>query len=328
MKIIITGVLGFIFTNFIQFATWKYPDYQFVGIDLAVKDYNLDNMHTAPNYKFYLADIANAHQMQRIFEIEKPDIVINGAAESFVDNSITDVMPFLHTNIIGTQCLINECLKYKTKFIHCSTDEVYGQQLERYNRPWTEASPLEPRNPYAASKGAAELIVRSANATHGLSYQMTRSCNVFGPRQKKENLVPMIINNLIDKKPITIHGDGQNFRQYIYVQDEVNTILKIMEKGELNTEYNIGDNNIFTNLEMVNYIAEEMKIKPNIQFITDRKAHDKGYKVDFTKLNQLGLRHMYKFNEGIRRTIDFYTMNTPYNSLFNHSLFNQRNKAR
>lgn len=310
MKILITGTLGFIGSNFIRTVTRRYPEYQWVGVDKAVYNYNLDNSFEHLNYKFYLADIADQHTIERIFEIEKPDIVIGMAAESFVDNSITDIMPFLHTNVIGTQVLINASLKHKVnRYLHISTDEVYGQQLTKNNGGWTEDDPLNPRNPYAASKAAAELIVKTAHETHGLEYQMTRSCNVFGPRQKKDNLIPHIITNLKNGTPIKIHGNGQNFRQWIFVEDKINAIMRILLKGQPNEVYNIGAPKFTTNLEMVQEISKMLDIEPEIEFIADRKAHDFGYHVNAGKLRALGWEPWHSFNENLKRTIESYKEN-------------------
>lgn len=306
--VIVTGVCGFIFSNFIRHVTVHFPEYRWIGVDKLVNDHNVHNMFDSPSYKFYLADISDQHSMDRIFEIEKPSIVIGAAAESFVDNSITDIMPFLQSNVIGTQVLINSCLKHNVeKYIHISTDEVYGQQLSRDEKAWTEKAPMNPRNPYAASKAAAELIVKTAHETHGLQYQMTRSCNVFGPRQKLDNLIPMIIQNMLSDRPITIHGNGSNFRQYVFVQDKINAIMRILKIGALNTTYNIGDYNYFTNLDMVDQVAAVLNKKDfKIEFIPDRKAHDFGYAVSNAKLQYLGWQPQTKFLEGLAETVRFY----------------------
>lgn len=306
MKILLTGTLGFIGSNFIRYAT-KHIDAEFIGIDKAVYPYNLLNSYSAPNYRFYFADIADSHIINAIFEAEKPDMVIGFAAESFVDNSISNITPFLHTNILGTQCLIDACLKHHTdRYIHISTDECYGQQLSRQDRAWTEGTPLAPRNPYAASKAAAELIVRTAHETHGLQYQMTRSCNVFGPRQKKENLIPHIIHSLNNQSPINIHGNGQNFRQYIYVQDKIDAILHIIKYGKMNETYNIGAYNYFSNLEMIEQIEQiSGKFSP-INYIENRKAHDFGYSVSNAKLQLIGWKPKHSFKEALTQTIRSY----------------------
>jgi dTDP-glucose 4,6-dehydratase len=308
--ILVTGVCGFIFSNFIRKVTIEYPDTNWIGVDKLVKDYNINNMFQCKNYQFYLADIADRHTMSRIFQLTKPDIVINGAAESFVDSSITDIFPFLHTNIIGTQVVINCCLEYNSQLLHISTDEVYGQKLSLNTEGWIESDPLLSRNPYACSKAAAELVVRAAHETHGLTYQMTRSCNVYGPRQKKENLIPHIIHSLMNDKPIHLHGDGQNFRQYIYVDDKTNAIMKIIKDGDINAVYNIGDNYHIRNIEMIYRIANRMRVRnPKIEYITDRKAHDFGYKVSASKLHLLNWSPQVSLTDGMKQTINWYLEN-------------------
>lgn len=304
--ILVTGTLGFIFSNFIKRVINYYPEYRFVGVDKAVFSYNLDNMQYHKNYKFYLADISDAHAINRIFEIEKPDFVIGGAAESHVDNSITDVLPFLSTNIVGTQVLINACLKHNIeRYIHISTDEVYGQTFDK-NNSWTEDAPMLAKNPYSCSKAAAELVVLAAHHTHNLQYQITRSCNVFGNRQKKENLIPHIITSLLNERPVHIHGVGNNFRQYIAVDDKIDAIMTILQKGTINSIYNIGDNNYFTNNEMVENIGFLMGITPKVRYIPDRKAHDFGYSVNSDKLRALGWKQKALFNSVMLKAIQFY----------------------
>lgn len=299
--ILITGTLGFIFSNYME----KESKYRLVGLDKAVKKYNLDNMNG--NHKFYFADIMDSHALDNIFTIEKPDIVIGGAAESFVDNSITDILPFLNTNIIGTQNLINMCLKHKVeKYIHISTDEVYGQMECKEDQAWHESFPLNPGNPYSASKACGEHIVRAAHNTHGLQYQITRSCNVFGKNQKDENLIPHIIKSIMKGMPVKIHGDGRNFRQYIFVDDVISGINTVMEKGWINETYNIGDDNFFTNLEMVEYIGELMNVKPSVVFIPDRKAHDFGYKINSGLLHCQGWKITSSFKDSMMKTIEYY----------------------
>jgi dTDP-glucose 4,6-dehydratase len=264
--ILLTGVLGFIGSNFVRQVVAKYPEYKFVGVDNSVREYSLSHMFSHPNYTFYLADIADKHIMNNIFLIEKPNFVINLAAESFVDHSIDNINPFIHSNILGVQVVVDMCLKHNVeRLIHISTDEVLGQKLSINEEPWTEDAPLLARNPYACTKASSELIIRAAHYTHGLQFNMTRSCNVFGPRQKKENLIPMIFNSLINNKPITIHGTGKNFRQYVYVDDKINAVMQILKNGKVNEIYNIGDNNYLTNLEMVNVISKVVNKDPIIK---------------------------------------------------------------
>lgn len=300
-KILVTGTLGFIFSNYVRQERKR----NLVGLDKAVKSYNLDNM--LDGMRFYFADLLDSHNLNNIFTVEKPDIVIGGAAESFVDNSITDVLPFLNSNIIGTQNLINMCLKHGVeKYVHISTDEVYGQVLSMTDRAWTENDPLRPRNPYSASKACAEHIVVAAHNTHGLQYQITRSCNVFGPRQKLENLVPHVITQVANGDPVRIHGNGSNFRQYIFVNDLIEAICTVVDKGAINTVYNIGAENFLTNLEMVQQIAAMINVPAQVTFIPDRKAHDFGYRVDSGRIRDLGWKPRTDFLDGLQQTINYY----------------------
>jgi dTDP-glucose 4,6-dehydratase len=305
--VLVTGACGFIFSNFVRRVTRDYPQTQWVGVDKLVKLTSWLNWFDASNYRCHIADIADAHTMRRIVEHHKPDLVIHGAAESFVDDSITDIQPFLRTNIIGTQNIVTACIDQGIPLLHISTDEVYGQKTDVYDEPWLERSPLRPRNPYSASKACAEHVVVAAHNTHGLQYQMTRSCNVYGPRQKDENLVPMIAKAILQEREITIHGHGEHFRQYVYVEDLSSALLRIIEVGHHNEIYNVGDNNLHSNLDMVRMIAHQMGIQPRVKHINDRKGHDFGYKVDFGKLRALGWIPTVAMADGLRSTLDFYT---------------------
>lgn len=302
MRVLVTGTLGFIFSNFVR----RKRDYALSGIDKAVRRHAHDNAWEDDGYSFYFADIADQHIMDSIFASERPDIVIGGAAESFVDDSISDVVPFLHSNVLGTQVTVNCCLKYGARYIHISTDEVYGQQLSKDAKPWTEESPLAPRNPYAASKACAELVVKASAETHGLRYSMVRSCNVYGPRQKKENLIPHVLHGLIEQKPIRIHGDGWNFRQYIHVEDMLDGVMKVVLAGENGETYNIGGEDLLTNLDVVGHLAYATKSKPMVKHVEDRKAHDFGYSVNSDKLRALGWKPRVQLIEGFRGVAEYY----------------------
>jgi dTDP-glucose 4,6-dehydratase len=305
VKVLVTGTLGFIFSNFIRQVVDR-PGYRWIGVDKAVRPHALKNTFEHPHYKFYLADIADAHAMDTLFGMEKPEVVVGGAAESFVDDSITDVMPFLHSNVVGTQTLVNACLRHGARYIHVSTDEVYGQQASKDAIGWVENVPMAPRNPYAASKACAEHIVTAAHETHGLQYQMTRSCNVYGPRQKKENLVPHTITSLRRHEPVRVHGTGLNFRQYLYVDDAVDALLHVLERGAAGAVYNVGSDHLLTNLEMVSRVAEMLGTEAHVEYIADRKGHDFGYKVSSNRLRELGWAPKVAFQDGLARTLEFY----------------------
>ena len=305
-KILVTGTCGFIFSNFIRRMTYKYPQYNFIGVDKIVEECNSKNIDN--KYKLYIGDIADGHFMDKVFDIEKPDIVVNGAAESFVDNSIRKALPFMHSNILGTQIVIDMCLKYNVeKLIQISTDEILGQLVLPTDLPWTENSTINPRNPYSASKASAELLVKAANQTHGLNYIITRCCNNFGPRQHHRNLIPKIITSIINNEQIPIHGNGIQRREWLYVNDHCDAIMLLLEKGNLNEIYNIGSSFECSNLEMVYTICDMMKKgKELISFVKDRPGHDFRYSLDFYKIKQLGWEPKVPFMEGLDICINWY----------------------
>ena len=307
--ILITGTCGFIFSNFIKRMTDKYSQYNFIGVDKIVENCNLKNIDS--KYKLYIGDIADGHFMDKIFAIEKPDIVVNGAAESFVDNSIKKALPFMHSNILGTQIVIDMCLKYNVeKLIQISSDEVYGQLVLSTDLPWTENSTINPRNPYSSSKASAELLVKAANQTHGLNYIITRCCNNYGKRQNHRNLIPKIITSIINNKQIPIHGNGTQRREWIYVDDHCDAIMLLLEKGNINEVYNIGSGYECSNLEMVYMICDIMnKGKDLITFVKDRPGHDFRYSLDFSKIKQLGWEPKILFSDGINSCINWYIDN-------------------
>lgn len=311
-KILVTGVLGFIFSNFIEWAIDKYPEYQFIGIDKGIAQYSLQSIFSHPRYKFYIGDIADQLLVNNIFKIEKPDFVIHGAAESFVDDSIRDIKPFLHSNVLGTSCVVEASLTYNIKkFLYISTDEVYGQ-LQAEDPSWDEDFITSPRNPYSSSKLCGELIVKSAHETHQLPYLITRSSNNYGKTQPPRNLVPKIITQVMNNKQIPIHGSGKNFREWLYVEDNCSAIMKVLESGTLNSIYNIGSGVEMTNLQMVSEICNILGKDPQINFITDRKGHDFRYSVNCSKIRQLGWQTQYKFHEALEKTVDWYLSNSNY----------------
>lgn len=308
-KILVTGVAGFIFSNFIRQQINKYPNYQFVGIDKLIAPYNFHNLYEHPNYKFYIGDIADEHFMRNVFQIERPDYVINGAAESFVDASIASAKPFIHSNVVGVQCIVDLCVEFQVKkLILISTDEIFGH-LQLNDPSWTEESIANPRNPYSASKLAGELIVRAAGETHGLNYNITRCSNNFGTRQPYRNLVPIVITNLLQNKPINIHGNGKNIREWIYVLSHCDAIMKILESGANKETYNIGSGFELSNLGMLEFISNYLNIKPVINFVKDRPGHDFRYSINCDKIKSLGWMDKYPFELSMKTTIDWYINN-------------------
>jgi len=303
-KVLVTGTCGFIFSNFVR--TIKNVDYEFVGVDKLIEEHNLKNVD--PKYKLHIGDIADVHFMDRVFAIEKPDIVIHGAAESFVDNSIKKALPFIHSNVLGTQIVVDMCMKFHVeKLMYVSTDEVYGQLESQHDKSWTEKDPINPRNPYSASKAAGELIVKAANQTHGLNYIITRCCNNFGPRQPPRNLVPKIITSVLARQNIPIHGSGEQIREWLYVNDHCNAIMFLINNGKVNEIYNIGSGNECTNVEMVTNICYLIGYSGDlIKHVADRPGHDFRYSIDNSKILELGWKPSYTFEKGLEECVNWY----------------------
>lgn len=311
-KILVTGSCGFIFSNFMRKVLRDKEPYHFVSVDKVIAPYNLHNVSINKDHVFYMGDIADEHFIENIFKIERPDIVIHGAAESFVDDSIRSASPFIHSNVNGTQVIVDMALKYDTKkFIYISTDEVYGQ-LHASDPGWTEDASINPRNPYSATKAAGELIVKAAHSTHGLNYNITRCCNNFGPHQPPRNLVPKIIYKLLKNQPIPIHGNGQQFREWIFVEDHCSAIMNITKNAPNNEIYNIGTGIEYTNLEMVENISKLLNISPKIEFIKDRPGHDFRYSVNCNKIHQLGWTPSFSFLQNLNKCVNWYVDNHWY----------------
>lgn len=314
-KILVTGSCGFIFSNFMR-KIWKdgwYLVYDFVSLDKVLAPYNLYNVDAyRGSHRFYMGDIADLQFVDNVFRIERPDIIIHGAAESFVDDSIRKALPFVHSNVLGTQILIDAALKHGIeRFFFISTDEVLGQ-LRPGEISWTEDAPINPRNPYSASKGAGELIVRAAHSTHGLPFNITRCCNNYGPRQPHRNLVPKIISCIQNKTPIPIHGNGQQIREWIHVDDHCSAIMKVLE-GPVNEIYNVGSGVELSNIEMTKWICDYLKASHDlISFVSDRPGHDFRYSVDCSKLKRLGWTPSWKFDTGMEHCIRWYLENPWY----------------
>jgi dTDP-glucose 4,6-dehydratase len=309
-KVMITGSCGFIFGNFIRKAIYEKQPYSFVSVDRVSG--NSNTLYAHKNHVFHLADIRDQHIMDKIFQFERPDIVIHGAAESFVDYSLTDPNSFVTSNVLGTQVIINSCVKHKVeKLIYISTDEVYGQLTSETDPSWTEESILNPRNPYSASKAAGELLVKAAYQSYGLIYNISRSSNNYGPRQTPEKLVPKAIKCILHKEKIPIYGQGLQIRDWTHVYDNCAALLLILNQGQPNEVYNISANQEFPNIEVIQNICNAMEEGHDlISFIPDPRAgHDFRYSIDASKIKALGWKPNYKFKEGIIHTVDWYKMN-------------------
>jgi dTDP-glucose 4,6-dehydratase len=311
MKLLITGSAGFIFSNFVRKILYERKDVKVVSIDKITNPSNLNNLYLSKNHSFHIGDITDQHFIDTIFNLERPDVVIHGAAESFVDDSIKDPNKFINSNVLGTQVMVNAAVKYGVKkFIYSSTDEVYGQLTNENDPLWTEESPINPRNYYSVSKAAGEMIVRAARSTFGLDYCITRSSNNYGPRQTSEKFIPKVIQCIINDQKIPIYGQGNQIRDWMHVWDNCSAILKILDDGVPGETYNISSNQEFSNIEVVNLICNIMnKGFDLVEFIKDREGHDFRYGIDASKIKALGWLPQFKFKHGLAKTIDWYRLN-------------------
>lgn len=319
MKIIVTGGAGFIGGNFIHYMFNKYNDYKIICLDALTYAGNLETLEPVknnPNFKFYKADIADRTAVYEIFEKEKPDIVVNFAAESHVDRSIDNPSIFLQTNVIGTGVLMDACKKYGiTRYHQVSTDEVYGDlPLDRPDLFFTETTPLHTSSPYSASKASADLLVQAYHRTFKLPVTISRCSNNYGPYHFPEKLIPLMIANALADKELPVYGKGENIRDWLYVEDHCSAIDLIIHKGRVGQVYNIGGHNEKTNLEVVKIILKELgKSEDLIKYVTDRPGHDMRYAIDPAKIhNELGWLPATKFEDGIKKTIKWYLENTDW----------------
>lgn len=300
-----------IFSNFLRRAVFEKQPYQLISIDRV--NYSNNSMYWNKNHIFHIADIRDQHIVDTIFQFEKPDIVIHGAAESSVDHSLNDPNSFITSNVLGTQVIINACIKNNVKkLVMISSDEIYGQLTSESEKSWTEEAPLNPRNCYSASKACGELLVRAAHQSHGLVYNITRSSNNYGPRQMPDKLIPNVIKCILENKKIPVYGQGLQIRDWTHVNDNCSAIFNILSNGKDNEIYNISANQEFANIEVVNAICNAMGKGHNlIEFIKDPRgtAHDFRYSVDSSKIKKLGWAPSIKFKEGILSTVDWYQTN-------------------
>ncbi|MFJ8067868.1 dTDP-glucose 4,6-dehydratase [Peribacillus sp. NPDC096447] len=313
-KILVTGGAGFIGGNFVQFMVNKYPDYDIYNLDLLTYAGDLTKhreIENKPNYHFVKADIADRKSIMSLFEREKFDYVVHFAAESHVDRSITNPEIFVLTNVLGTQVLLDAAKENKiTKFVHVSTDEVYGELDFNPTTFFTEETPLQPNSPYSASKASSDLLVRAYYETFQLPVNITRCSNNYGPYHFPEKLIPLTISRVVNDQKVPVYGDGKNIRDWLHVIDHCAAIDLVLHKGENGEVYNVGGHNERTNLEVVKAIINTLgKSKELIEFVEDRLGHDKRYAIDPTKLEKLGWKPSYNFETGIAQTIQWYLDN-------------------
>ncbi len=319
MNIIVTGGAGFIGGNFCHYMTKKYPDDTILCIDKLTYAGNLETLEPImdmPNFKFFKTDITDREAIYKIFKEEKPDIVINFAAETHVDRSIDDPEVFLNTNIIGTGVLLDACREFGIKRYHqVSTDEVYGDlPLDRPDMFFTETTPIHTSSPYSAAKASADLIVQAYTRTFGMPCTISRCSNNYGPYQFPEKFIPLIISNAMNDKKIPLYGKGDNVRDWLYVKDHCIAIDLIIRNGKEGEIYNIGGHNEKNNLEVVKTVLAGLgKSEELINFVSDRPGHDRRYAIDPTKIHgELGWLPETPFEEGIKKTIKWYLDNAKW----------------
>ncbi len=313
MKWLVTGGAGFIGSNFVFYLMEKYPEDQVVCVDSLTYAGNLETLESVmenPRFAFEKVDIADRKAIYALFEREKPDVVVNFAAETHVDRSVMDPGVFLRTNVLGTGVLMDACRQYGIKRYHqVSTDEVYGDlPLDRPDLFFTEETSIHTSSPYSASKASADLLVQAYHRTFGLPVSISRCSNNYGPYQFPEKLIPLMIANALSDKPLPVYGTGENVRDWLYVTDHCAAIDLIVRKGEDGSVYNIGGHNERTNLEVVKTILRALdKPESLIHFVTDRPGHDRRYAIDPAKIHrELGWLPTTAFDRGMEKTIRWY----------------------
>lgn len=308
MKILVTGGSGFIGSNYIQMMFKRYPDTEITNLDKLTYAGNPENLRdiTNPGYTFIKGDICDPDMVNKA--MEGTDAVVHFAAESHVDRSIKDGSVFVTTNVLGTNTLLNCALQSGVnKFIHVSTDEVYGSIDDG---SFTEEDPLEPSSPYSASKAGSDLLAMSYYITYGLPVTITRCTNNFGPYQYPEKLIPLFITNLMEGKKVPVYGTGLNVRDWIFVDDHCSGIDFVFNHGRSGDIYNIGGGSELTNLEITHRILEMLgQDESSIEFVEDRKGHDRRYSLDCTKLKDMGWRPEYDFDTALEFTVNWYMEN-------------------
>ncbi len=333
--IIITGGAGFIGSHVVRLFVNKYPDYKIINLDALTYAGNLENLKDiegAPNYFFEKANILNTDDIERIFLLHQPDGIIHLAAESHVDRSIISPLDFVYTNVIGTVNLLNTAKYFWSqtplekdnfegkRFYHVSTDEVFGALGE--TGLFTEQTPYAPNSPYSASKASSDHFVRAYSETYHLPAIITNCSNNYGPNHFPEKLIPLFINNIINKKPLPVYGDGLYTRDWLFVKDHAAAIDLVFHKGKNGETYNIGGFNEWKNIDLVKLLCKQMDEKLGnvagtseqlITYIKDRPGHDRRYAIDATKISsELGWKPSVTFEEGLSQTIDWYLQNTEW----------------
>jgi len=316
MNIVVTGGAGFIGGNFVYYELKNHPEDKIICYDALTYAGNLATLDKAmkkEKFKFIRGDISDRDAVDRLFRNEKPDIIVNFAAESHVDRSIEDPEIFLRTNVIGTSVLLDACRKYGIDRYHqVSTDEVYGDlPLDRPDLFFTEETNLHTSSPYSASKASADLLVMAYGRTYKIPTTISRCSNNYGPYHFPEKLIPLMIINALNDKKLPVYGTGENVRDWLYVEDHCSAIDLIIRKGKVGEVYNVGGHNERHNIDVVKTVLKELgKPESLIEYVTDRKGHDRRYAIDPTKIsNELGWEPTTKFEDGIKKTVKWYLDN-------------------
>ena len=317
-RILVTGGSGFIGCNFLRLMVSERPETEWVNLDAltyAGRPENTEDFVEADNYRFVHGNIEDGMLVEALFS-EDPgfDAVVNFAAESHVDRSIAGPRVFVETNVLGTQNLLEAARRHDVgRFVQVSTDEVYGS-LGPEDLPFTEKSPLEPNSPYSASKASADLMCRAYHETYGMNVMTTRCSNNYGPYQYPEKLIPVLIRHALEERPVPLYGDGMNVRDWLHVEDHCRAVARVLDDGEAGGIYNVGGSNEHTNLEITKLILGHLeKSEDLISYVTDRPGHDRRYAIDSSHLQDtLGWQPRHDFEDGIRRTIDWYVENSEW----------------
>jgi len=325
--VLVTGGAGFIGSNFIHYIIKVHPNYEIINLDKLTYAGNLENLsgiEGKSNYHFIKGDIANREFVEYIFKSFKPQYVVNFAANTHVDRSIEEPESFVRDNVYGTQILLEVAREFwkknymsgEVRFLQISTDEVYGSLPLRGREKFTEESTLRPNSPYSASKASADLLVRSYFITYKMPVLITRSSNNFGPRQYPEKLIPLMVTNALRGKPLPVYGDGQNVRDWLYVEDNCRAIDLVLHKGKIGDIYNIGGENEWKNIDLVNLLCEilsrisgksDKEYKELITFVKDRPGHDKRYSLSTKKIKrELKWEPTADFRDALNYTVEWY----------------------
>ncbi|MBU1203217.1 dTDP-glucose 4,6-dehydratase [Patescibacteria group bacterium] len=314
-NILVTGGAGFIGSNFIHYIIKKYPDYKIINLDVLTYAGNLANLKSLennPNYKFVKGDIGDYDLVSKIAREDSVDLIINFAAESHVDNSITGPDPFIITNVLGTHTLLKVAKENNIRFHHVSTDEVFGE-LKDNQEKFSENTKYDPRSPYSASKASSDHLVRAYHATYGLPITISNCSNNYGPYQHVEKFIPLFITNLLQNKKVPLYGEGKNIRDWLYVEDHCRAIDLIMHRGKIGETYLVGGDSEKRNIDIAKLLVSKLgKDESMIERVEDRLGHDYRYAIDFSKIKkELGWQPTVSFDEGLDKTIEWYKNNSP-----------------